>query len=117
MPQRHWVGSPDDAAREERQWLSDCMFMNHQQWKHGASDACAPTMVCHYAAKGDSPSWSLWVGPVDVALDELWLRQMQAAHIFEICESVLRRRASFAATRETFATLKYNDRSRTSSLA
>ena len=106
MPRRHWVGSPDDAEREERQWHSDCLFSSTERWEHAAADAVAPTILYHYAAKGDSPSLTVWAGPVDVALDDLWLRQMQAAHIFQICESVLRRRESFATARETFANLK-----------
>ena len=82
------------------------MFFRVEQWVHAARDSGTPTLLFHAPSEpGASPALSIWVGNVDVALDDLWLRQLQAL-IFEICESVLRRRESFATTREPFANLK-----------
>ena len=89
------------------QFKSDLMFTNTKRWVHGARDACAPTLVFFHPGEDRVHApLSVWVGPVDVALDKEWLRVMEAAHIFEICECVLCRCESFATTRETSANPK-----------
>ena len=83
VPQRHWVGTPSHVAvREQWQGLSDAMFRHTEKWVYGAWNACAPTCLCFFPAKeGGSPRLSIWVGPVDVALDGQWLRTMEAAYV------------------------------------
>ena len=117
VPQRQWLGIPLVREQERQQWFSDSLFSKWSRWQHAAMDAVAPTLLLHKVAKGASPKLTVWVGPVDVALDDLWMRELEAAHIFEICESGLRRRESFATAGQTFANLKWTDRSRTSSPA
>ena len=79
VPRRQYVGSEFHKAREDWQRFSDQLHLWTPWWHHGAADACAPTMVFCCSAEGASPPMHVWVGPVDIALDDAWLRMMQVA--------------------------------------
>ena len=83
VPPRHWVGTPPYVDKRELwQSASDAMLKNRQKWFYAAWDACAPTCLCFFpAVQGGSPRLSIWVGPVDVALDGEWLRFMEVAYV------------------------------------